>query len=216
MICAPRNLWNFLWWVHLETSESRIDKPPSGRPKRAELPDVTINTDAQSINAERASLTTGRNVCLWCGPSVCTIPIWIIRTRHPHGDNYTMHKFTYLDPSGLKLSYSTANDTLEVCRVRRDRNLQDIVEHGCCCSSYSNRCSSDNKPYEWLCGFGLKDDRHRANHLHVFCSDFGRDMNQPCVFQMHQRSGTTLSEDPLGRRWLVRPSTNLTWSHHPT
>ena len=31
----------------------------------AELPDVNINTDAQSINTERASLTTGHESC--CG-----------------------------------------------------------------------------------------------------------------------------------------------------
>ena len=38
---------------------SQIDKPQRGRPKRAELLDVNINTDAQSINTERASLTNG-------------------------------------------------------------------------------------------------------------------------------------------------------------
>ena len=38
-------------------SDSQIDKPQRGRPKRAELPDVNINTGAQSINTERASLT---------------------------------------------------------------------------------------------------------------------------------------------------------------
>ena len=37
------------------SSESQIDKPQYGRPKRAELPDVNINTSAQSINTERAS-----------------------------------------------------------------------------------------------------------------------------------------------------------------
>ena len=36
-------------------SDSQIDKPQRGRPKRAELPDVNINTGAQSINTERAS-----------------------------------------------------------------------------------------------------------------------------------------------------------------
>ena len=34
-------------------SDSQIDKP-RGRPKRAELPDVNINTGAQSINTEEA------------------------------------------------------------------------------------------------------------------------------------------------------------------
>ena len=38
-------------------SDSEIDKPQCGRPERAELPDVNINTGAQSINtAEKASL----------------------------------------------------------------------------------------------------------------------------------------------------------------
>ena len=37
-------------------SDSQIDKPQCGRPKRAELPDVNINTGAQSINTERVSL----------------------------------------------------------------------------------------------------------------------------------------------------------------
>ena len=34
--------------------DSQIDKTQHGRPKRAELPDVNINTGAQSINTERA------------------------------------------------------------------------------------------------------------------------------------------------------------------
>ena len=40
----------------MASSDSQTDKPQRGRPKRAELPDVNINTGAQSINAERASL----------------------------------------------------------------------------------------------------------------------------------------------------------------
>ena len=36
----------------MTSSDSQIDKPQRGRPKRAELPDVNINTGAQSINAE--------------------------------------------------------------------------------------------------------------------------------------------------------------------
>ena len=40
----------------MASSESQMDKPQSGHPKRAELPDVNINTGAQSINIERASL----------------------------------------------------------------------------------------------------------------------------------------------------------------
>ena len=38
------------------SSDSQIDKPQRRRPKRAELPDVNINTGAQSINTDRASL----------------------------------------------------------------------------------------------------------------------------------------------------------------
>ena len=39
----------------MASSDSQIDKPQRGRPKRAELPDVNIYTGAQSINTERAS-----------------------------------------------------------------------------------------------------------------------------------------------------------------
>ena len=41
--------------LNMASSDSQIDKPQPGRPKRTELPDVNINTGAQSINAERAS-----------------------------------------------------------------------------------------------------------------------------------------------------------------
>ena len=41
----------------MASSDSQEDKPQHGRPKRAELPDVNINTGAQSIDTERASLT---------------------------------------------------------------------------------------------------------------------------------------------------------------
>ena len=51
--------------LNMASSDSQIDKPQRGRPKRAELPDVNINTDAQSINTERASLTTRHESC--CG-----------------------------------------------------------------------------------------------------------------------------------------------------
>ena len=37
----------------MASSDNQIDKPQRGRPKRAELPDVNINTGAQSINSER-------------------------------------------------------------------------------------------------------------------------------------------------------------------
>ena len=40
----------------MASSDSQIDKPQRGRPKRAELPDVNINTGAQSINTEKAIL----------------------------------------------------------------------------------------------------------------------------------------------------------------
>ena len=39
------------------SSDSQINKPQLGRPKRAELLDVNINTGTQSINTERASLS---------------------------------------------------------------------------------------------------------------------------------------------------------------
>ena len=38
----------------MASSDSQIDKPQPGHPKRAELPDVNINTGAQSNNTERA------------------------------------------------------------------------------------------------------------------------------------------------------------------
>ena len=40
----------------MASSDSQIDKPQRGCPKRAELPDVNINTGTRSINTERASL----------------------------------------------------------------------------------------------------------------------------------------------------------------
>ena len=40
----------------MASSDSQIAKPQRGRPKRAELPNVNINTGAQSITTERASL----------------------------------------------------------------------------------------------------------------------------------------------------------------
>ena len=43
--------------LNMASSDSQIDKPQCGRPKRAELPDVNINTGVQSINTERATLT---------------------------------------------------------------------------------------------------------------------------------------------------------------
>ena len=45
------------WCKNMTSSESQIDKPQHGRPKRAELLDVNINTCMQSINTERDSLS---------------------------------------------------------------------------------------------------------------------------------------------------------------
>ena len=47
---------------NMASSDIQIDKPQRGHPKRAELPDVNINTGVQNINTERASL---RNLKLW-------------------------------------------------------------------------------------------------------------------------------------------------------
>ena len=40
----------------MASRDSQINKPQRGRPKRAELPDVNVNTGVQSINTERATL----------------------------------------------------------------------------------------------------------------------------------------------------------------
>ena len=40
----------------MSSSDIQIDEPQRGRPKRAELPDVNINTCAQSIGTRKASL----------------------------------------------------------------------------------------------------------------------------------------------------------------
>ena len=45
----------------MATTNSQIDKPQRVRPKRAELPDVNINTGAQNSNTERGSLNKTRN-----------------------------------------------------------------------------------------------------------------------------------------------------------
>ena len=49
----------------MTSSDSQIDKPQRGYPKRAELPDVNINTGVQSINTERTSLIV-RELCAGC------------------------------------------------------------------------------------------------------------------------------------------------------
>ena len=69
MLCAPNNLSSIFVFcpfsrdkltssqksvLNMGGSDSQIDKPQRGRPKRAELPDVNINTGAQSINTEKS------------------------------------------------------------------------------------------------------------------------------------------------------------------
>ena len=51
----------------MASSDSQIDKSQRGRPKRAELLDVNINTGTQSINSETASLRddNGYQVSYW-------------------------------------------------------------------------------------------------------------------------------------------------------
>ena len=68
MHCTSRSIFvfclfsrgNFFFHIHSEkciaSCDSQIDKPQHGCHKRAELLDVNINTGAQSINTERASL----------------------------------------------------------------------------------------------------------------------------------------------------------------
>ena len=52
----------------MASNDSQIDKSHHGHPKRAELPDVNINTGAQSINTEKASLNNNRSVFFQRGP----------------------------------------------------------------------------------------------------------------------------------------------------
>ena len=49
--------------LNMASRDSQIDKPQRGCPKRAELPNININTGAQGINTERASL-------MLCAPSI--------------------------------------------------------------------------------------------------------------------------------------------------
>ena len=42
--------------LNMARSDSQIDKPQRGRPERAKLSDININTGTQIINTERASL----------------------------------------------------------------------------------------------------------------------------------------------------------------
>ena len=56
--------------LNMASSNSQINKPQRGCPKRAELPDVNINTDVQSIDTERPSYNTTLTVlqCTWEKP----------------------------------------------------------------------------------------------------------------------------------------------------
>ena len=56
MLCVPSVL-------NMASSDSQIDKPQRGHPKRAELLELNMNTGAQIINTEGASL-------MLCVPSV--------------------------------------------------------------------------------------------------------------------------------------------------
>ena len=58
----------------MASSDSQIDKPQRGRPKRAELPDVNINTGVQSINTDRASLNLETALAL---RSFITLETWL-------------------------------------------------------------------------------------------------------------------------------------------
>ena len=49
----------------MASSNSQIDKLQRGHSKKAELPGVNINTGAQSINTERASLNELSNDLVW-------------------------------------------------------------------------------------------------------------------------------------------------------
>ena len=44
----------------MASSDTQIDKPQCGCPKRAKPPDVNTNTGAQSINTERAFLRSSK------------------------------------------------------------------------------------------------------------------------------------------------------------
>ena len=63
----------------MSSSDGRIGKPQRGRPKRAELPDVNINTGAQSINTERAKFG---HLHRCPQKSVCETKFMLISSRH--------------------------------------------------------------------------------------------------------------------------------------
>ena len=54
----------------MASSNSQINKPQRGCPKRAELMDVNINTGTQNVNTERASLSSDHRQ---------TTPVWDCR-----------------------------------------------------------------------------------------------------------------------------------------
>ena len=59
----------------MASSDSEIDKPQRRCPKRAELPDVNLDTGAQSINTERASLI----IMMVFNPTDKSRGFWMIR-----------------------------------------------------------------------------------------------------------------------------------------
>ena len=56
----------------MASSNSQIDKPQRGHPKRAELPDININTGVQSINTE-SLFNGGQNEMTAFHSIVCTL-----------------------------------------------------------------------------------------------------------------------------------------------
>ena len=58
--------------LNMASSDSQIDKPQRGRPKRAELPDVNMNTGAPSINTKRACLNIVNNSSRCLNTSIST------------------------------------------------------------------------------------------------------------------------------------------------
>ena len=57
----------------MESSDSQINKSQCGCPKKAELPDVNINTGVQSMNTERASLNELSNDLVWSPGHQCSL-----------------------------------------------------------------------------------------------------------------------------------------------
>ena len=51
----------------MASSNSHINKPHHGRPKRAELMDVNINTGTQNVNTERPFLSSDQGRQHQCG-----------------------------------------------------------------------------------------------------------------------------------------------------